>query len=81
MTLNPAINLSAEQQAALQKRADEASLTLEEYLAQVVIEQATVFVESDFYAASQRLILASKNLPYEQRLAIIAQVENALTQA
>jgi hypothetical protein len=81
MTLNPAINLSAEQQAALQKRADDASLTLEEYLAQVVIEQATVFVEADFYAASQRLILASKSLPYEQRLAIIAQVENALTQA
>ena len=81
MTLNPTINLSAEQQAALQKRADESSLTLEEYLAQIVTEQATVFVEADFYAASQRLILASKSLPYEQRLAIIAQVENALTQA
>ena len=81
MTLNLSLTLDVEQTAALQKRADEAELTPESYLLRSLNAEIASYVEADFNAASQRLILASKNLPYEQRLAIIAQVENALTQA
>lgn len=81
MTLNLSLTLDVEQTAALQKRADEAELTPESYLLRSLNAEIASYVEADFYAASQRLILASKSLPYEQRLAIIAQVENALTQA
>lgn len=81
MTLNLSITLDVEQTAALQKRADEAELAPEAYLLRSLNAEIASYVEADFNAASQRLILASKSLPYEQRLAIIAQVENALTQA
>lgn len=81
MTLDLSLTLDIEQAAALQKRADEAELTPEAYLLRSLNAEIASYVEADFYAASQRLILASKSLPYEQRLAIIAQVENALTQA
>ena len=81
MTLNLSRTLNVEQEAALQKRADEAELTPEAYLLRSLNAEIASYVEADFNAASQRLILASKSLPYEQRLAIIAQVENALTQA
>ena len=81
MTLNLSLTLNVEQEAALQKRADEAELTPESYLLRSLNAEIASYVEADFNAASQRLILASKSLPYEQRLAIIAQVENALTQA
>lgn len=81
MTLNLSLTLSVEQEAALQKRADEAELAPESYLLRSLNAEIASYVEADFNAASQRLILASKSLPYEQRLAIIAQVENALTQA
>lgn len=81
MTLNLSLTLNVEQEAALQKRADEAELTPEAYLLRSLNAEIASYVEADFNAASQRLILASKSLPYEQRLAIIAQVENALTQA
>jgi hypothetical protein len=81
MTLNLSLTLNVEQEAALQKRADEAELTLQSYLLRSLNAEIASYVEADFNAASQRLILASKSLPYEQRLAIIAQVENALTQA
>lgn len=81
MTLNLSLTLDIEQAAALQKRADEAELTPEAYLLRSLNAEIASYVEADFYAASQRLIIASKSLPYEQRLAIIAQVENALTHA
>lgn len=81
MTLNLSLTLNVEQTAALQKRADEAELAPEAYLLRSFNAEIASYVEADFNAASQRLILASKSLPYEQRLAIIAQVENALTQA
>ena len=81
MTLNLSLTLNVEQETALQKRADEAELTPESYLLRSLNAEIASYVEADFNAASQRLILASKSLPYEQRLAIIAQVENALTQA
>ena len=81
MTLNLSLTLNVEQEAALQKRADEAELTPESYLLRSLNAEIASYVEADFNAASQRLILASKSLPYEQRLAIIAQVENAITQA
>ena len=90
MTLNLSLTLNVEQVAALQRRVDEANLqklpeasdlTPEAYLLRSLNAEIASYVEADFNAASQRLILASKSLPYEQRLAIIAQVENALTQA
>lgn len=90
MTLNLSLTLNVEQVAALQRRVDEANLqklpeasdlTPESYLLRSLNAEIASYVEADFNAASQRLILASKSLPYEQRLAIIAQVENALTQA
>lgn len=81
MTLNLSLTLDVEQTSALQKRADEAELTPEAYLLRSLNAEIASYVEADFNAASQRLILASKSLPYEQRLAIIAQVETALTQA
>lgn len=81
MTINLSLTLNVEQEAALQKRANEAELAPEAYLLRSLNAEIASYVEADFNAASQRLILASKNLPYEQRLAIIAQVENALTQA
>ena len=81
MTLNLSLTLNVEQEAALRKRADEAELAPETYLLRSLNAEIASYVEADFNAASQRLILASKSLPYEQRLAIIAQVETALTQA
>ena len=90
MTLNLQLILNVEQVAALQRRVDEANLQKlpeasdlipEAYLLRSLNAEIASYVEADFNAASQRLILASKSLPYEQRLAIIAQVENALTQA
>lgn len=83
MTLTLSLTLNAEQTASLQKKAsaNEPPLTETEHLVRLLNAEIASYVEADFYAASQRLILASKNLPYEQRLAIIAQVENALTQA
>lgn len=73
------LEYDAETVAAIESRRGE--LTQTEFLKQIIDSECARFVEADFYAASQRLILASKSLPYEQRLAIIAQVENALTQA
>jgi hypothetical protein len=84
MTITLTLELNAEQAASLQKRADEVQpdpLTVEAYLLRSLNAEIASYVEADFNAASQRLILASKSLPYEQRLAIIAQVENAITQA
>jgi len=73
------LQLDAETLSALEKRRGDASV--EEFLTAILTNSCDGFKQTDFDAASQRLILASKNLPYEQRLAIIAQVENALTQA
>ena len=81
MTINLSLTLDTEQEAALQKRADEAELTPEAYLLRSLNAEIASYVEADFNAASQRLINAAKSLPFDQRLAIIAQVENALTHA
>lgn len=81
MQIDLSLNLDTEQTAALQKRADEAGLSPQAYLLRSHNAEIASYVEADFNAASRRLIDAAKFLPFEQRLAIIAQVENALTQA
>ena len=78
MTINLSITLNVEQEAALQKRADEAELTPDAYLLRSLNAEISSYTDADFNAAALRLVDAAKGLPFEQRMTIIAQVEQAL---
>jgi len=81
MNISLTLELNAEQAAALQKRADEVRpdpLTVEAYLLRSLNAEITSYTDADFNAAALRLVSAAKDLPFEQRMAIIAQVEQAI---
>lgn len=79
MQIDLSLNLDTEQTVALQKRADEAELSPQAYLLRSLNAEIASYVEADFNASVKRLTDAAKTLPFEQRLAIIEQVESALT--
>jgi hypothetical protein len=81
MNISLTLELNAEQAAALQKRADEVRpdpLTVGDYLLRSLNAEIASYTEADFNAAALRLVSAAKDLPFEQRMAIIAQVEQAI---
>lgn len=81
MTINLTLELNAEQAASLQKRADEVTpdaLTPEAYLIRSLEAEIASYVEADFNAAVERLRAGAKSLPFEQRVALIEQVEQAI---
>ncbi len=81
MTITLTLELNAEQAASLQKRADEVKpdpLTVEAYLLRSLNAEIASYTDADFNAAALRLVSAAKDLPFEQRMAIIAQVEQAI---
>jgi hypothetical protein len=77
-------SLNTEQLAALQARtsshnaASGGSLTAQEYLDRCSLAIVDAWVAADFQAAVARLGQAAASLTYEQRLALIAQVEAQL---
>lgn len=79
MTLNLSLTLNVEQEASLQKRAGEAELAPEAYLLRSLNAEIASYVEADFNAAALRLVNAAKSLSFEQRMVIIAQVEQAIS--
>jgi hypothetical protein len=81
-TISITLDLDAEQTASLQKRADDVQpspLTLEQYLIRSLNAEIASYVELDFNTAAQRLVDATKSLPYEQRTALMTQVEAAIS--
>ena len=82
MTIDLSLNLDAEQYASLQKRADEVqpeALTPQAYLMRSLMAEIQSYVEADFNSAVERLRAGAKSLPFEQRMALIQQVEQAIT--
>ena len=77
--------LTTEQLAAVQSRTDSynaangTSLSAQDYLTRCCLAQVDAWVASDFNGAGARLGQAAAGLSYEQRLALIAQVESQLT--
>jgi hypothetical protein len=53
-------------------------LTVEAYLLRSLNAEIASYTDADFNAAALRLVSAAKDLPFEQRMAIIAQVEQAI---
>ena len=81
MTITLTLELNSEQADSLQKRADEVMpdpLTVESYLLRSLNAEIASYTDADFNAAALRLVSAAKGLPFEQRMAIIAQVEQAI---
>jgi hypothetical protein len=80
------MNLTTEQQSSVQSRTDSynaangTSLTAQDYLDRCCIAQMDAWVKADFDAAVSRLSAAAAKLAFEQRLALIAQVENQISQ-
>jgi hypothetical protein len=79
-------DLNTEQKAAVTKRTDSYNaasnaepLTAQAYLDRGTLAQIDAWVRADFDAAVARLGQAAAQLAYEQRLALIAQVEAQLT--
>lgn len=79
MQIDLSLSLNNEQTASLQKRADEVELTPTAYLLRSLNAEIASYVEADFNAAAQRRIEAAKGLPLDQRLAILEQIDQALT--
>ena len=81
MTITLTLELNAEQAASLQKRTDEVQpepITPEAYLIRSLNAEIASYVEADFNAAVERLRIGAKSLPFEQRVALIEQVEQAI---
>lgn len=80
MTINLNLNLNAEQAATLSKRAlaNDPPLTEQAYLLRSLNAEIASYVEADFQSAAQRLIEAAKTLPFEERVALIAEVEQKI---
>lgn len=76
--------LNAEQEAALQALTDRhnasagTSLSPNEYLDLVILGVINAEVDAAFARAVTRLSAAAATLSYEQRLALIAQVESSM---
>ena len=80
MTINLTLILNDEQAAALSKRAlaNEPPLTEQAYLLRSFNAEIASYVEADFQSAAQRLIEAAKTLPFEERTALISEVEHKI---
>jgi hypothetical protein len=80
MTINLTLTLNDEQAAALSKRAlaSDPPLTEQAYLMRSLNAEIASYVEADFQSAAQRLIEAAKTLPFEERAALIAEVEQKI---
>ena len=80
MTINLTLTLNDEQAAALYKRAlaSDPPLTEQTYLLRSLNAEIASYVEADFQSAAQRLIEAAKTLPFEERAALIAEVEQKI---
>jgi hypothetical protein len=81
MTITLTRERNAEQTASRPPRADEVQpdpLTVESYLLRSLNAEIASYTDADFNAAALRLVSAAKDLPFEQRMAIIAQVEQAI---
>jgi len=80
MTITTSITLDAEQQAALEDLRSEydPAATNGEYLAEVLRGAIQGRVEANYRASVERLGEAAKTLPYEQRVALIQQVESQI---
>ena len=80
-TISLTLDLNDEELSALQKRADEVQpepLTTQSYLLRSLRAEIASYVEADFNAAVERLRTGAKNLPFEQRMALVKQVEQAI---
>lgn len=86
MNITTSITLNAEQQSALSDMLTDYNavtgqpITREQYLQSILVGCINDRVSRNYDAAVERLKTATKQLPYETRLALIAQVE-AATQA
>jgi len=80
MTINLTLLLNNEQAAALSKRAlaSDPPLTDQAYLMRSLNAEIDSYVEADFQSAAQRLIEATKTLPFEERVALIQEVEQKI---
>lgn len=80
MTIGLTLTLNDEQAAALSKRAlaNEPPLTEQAYLLRSLNAEIDSYVEADFNAASSRLVFAAKALPYNERVNLIANIEQAI---
>lgn len=70
------LEYDAETVSAIESRRGE--LTQIDFLKKIIDAECARFVETDFNAASQRLIEAAKTLPFEERAALIAEVEQKI---
>jgi hypothetical protein len=77
-------SLDAEQLASLQARTNShnaavsGSLTPQEYLDRVTVAQVNAWVEADYQAALNRIGTAARDMPFENRVALIQQIESQL---
>ena len=80
MTINLTLTLNNEQAAALSKRAfaSDPPLTEQAYLLRSLNAEIASYVEADFQSAAQRLIEAAKTLPFQERVALIQEVEQKI---
>jgi hypothetical protein len=80
MIISLTLDLNAEQSASLTKRAqnNEPPLTEQAYLLRSLNAEIASYVEQDFNAASSRLVEAAKSLPYEDRVNLIANIQQAI---
>jgi hypothetical protein len=82
--MNISITLNTEQTAALDELLAshnaglEAPISAEAYLQTVLLGIINDKVERQFEATANNLVKASKQLPYESRIALIAQVQAAI---
>ena len=76
--MNLTLDLNPEQLAAIEARSTDAGKTPEEFLTDTIMSLIASYTDADFSAAANRLVSAAKDLPFEQRMAIIAQVEQAI---
>jgi len=77
-------SLDSEQFAALQTRtnshnkATQGNLTPQQYLDRVTVAQVDAWVEADYQAALSRIGTAARPKSFEERVALIQQIESQL---
>jgi hypothetical protein len=82
--MNLSIQLNSEQESAANdllvayNKSQETPLTLEEYFQTVLIDVVNDKVAKNFEATANALVAGAKALPYESRVALIAQVQSQL---
>lgn len=74
--MNITLTLDAEALASIDRRLAEGQ-TREEFCAALVTAEIARFVATDYDAAALRITESMKARPYEERLAIIAQLEGS----